>query len=89
MKEEDRAGADMVLKDGNLITNVFNRLIRTCFYAVQNNCDGKIPKGDASMFFKEIHSRFQILQFMTVHVCNIKRNRLKYITPIPQFFTQI
>ena len=48
MKEEDRSGVDMVLKDGNLITNVFNRLIRTCFYAIQNNCDGKIPKGDVS-----------------------------------------
>lgn len=45
MKEEDRVGADMVLKDGNLITNVFNRLIRTCFYAVQNNYDGKLPDG--------------------------------------------
>lgn len=48
MKEEDKVGADMVLKDGNLITNVFNRLIRTCFYAVQNNYDGKLPDGQAS-----------------------------------------
>ena len=48
MKEEERIGVDMVLKDGNLITNVFNRLIRSCFYAVQNNCNGKIPKGEAS-----------------------------------------
>lgn len=48
MKEEDRVGVDMVLKDGNLITNVFNRLIRTCFYAIQNNCDGKIPEGEVS-----------------------------------------
>lgn len=46
MKEEERVGADMVLKDGNLITNVFNRLLRTCFYAIQSNCDGKIPKGE-------------------------------------------
>ncbi len=47
MKEEERIGVDMVLKDGNLITNVFNRLIRSCFYAIQNNSDGKIPKGEA------------------------------------------
>ncbi len=47
MKEEDRTGVDMVLKDGNLITNVFNRLIRSCFYAVQSNYDGKIPEGEA------------------------------------------
>ena len=38
----------MVLKDGNSITNVFNRLIRTCFYSIQNNCNGKIPKGNVS-----------------------------------------
>lgn len=48
MKEEERVGVDMVLKDGNLITNVFNRLIRTCFYAIQNNCDGRIPEGEVS-----------------------------------------
>ncbi len=48
MKKEDRVGMDMVLKDGNLITNVFNRLIRTCFYAIQNNYGGKIPEGDVS-----------------------------------------
>lgn len=47
MKEEERVGVDMVLKDGNLITNVFNRLLRTCFYGIQNNCDSKIPKGEA------------------------------------------
>lgn len=48
MKKEDQVGVDMVLKDGNLITNVFNRLIRTCFYSIQNNCNGKIPKGNVS-----------------------------------------
>lgn len=48
MNEEERVGVDMVLKEGNLLTNVVNRLIRTCFYAIQNNCDGRIPKGEAS-----------------------------------------
>ena len=38
----------LFLKDGNLITNVFNRLIRTCFYAIQNNYGGKIPERDVS-----------------------------------------
>lgn len=54
MKEEDRTGVDMVLKDGNLITNVFNRLIRTCFYAIQNNYEGKIPKGEVSEQIKRM-----------------------------------
>ncbi len=48
MKEEDRVGVDMVLKDGNLLTNVFNRLIRSCFYATQTYFDGKIPSGEVS-----------------------------------------
>ena len=46
MKEEEKVGVDMVLKEGNLITNVYNRLIRSCFYAVQNNYGGRIPEGE-------------------------------------------
>ncbi len=48
MKEEERQGVDMVLKDGNLLTNVFNRLIRSCFYTTQMYFDGKIPTGEVS-----------------------------------------
>lgn len=54
MKKEEREGVDMVLKDGNLITNVFNRLIRSCFYAVQNNYAGRIPKGEVTAKIKEL-----------------------------------
>lgn len=43
MEEEDKQGTDTVLKDGNLLTNVFNRLIRSCFYTAQKHFDGKIP----------------------------------------------
>lgn len=35
MKEEEKVGVDPVLKEGNLLTNVFNRLIRSCFYTLQ------------------------------------------------------
>ncbi|MGL5150912.1 MAG: class I tRNA ligase family protein [Clostridium sp.] len=48
MKEEDKVGVDMVLKDGNLLTNVYNRLIRSCFYTAQNYFEGKIPSGEVS-----------------------------------------
>lgn len=48
MKESDRVGVDMVLKDGNLLTNVFNRIIRSCFYATQTYFEGKIPYGEVS-----------------------------------------
>lgn len=54
MRQEEKSGVDMVLKDGNLITNVFNRLIRSCFYAVQNNCEGKIPEGEVDDKIKEL-----------------------------------
>lgn len=37
LPESQRQGTDTVLKEGNLLTNVFNRLIRSCFYSLQEN----------------------------------------------------
>lgn len=48
MNEEDKQGPDTVLKDGNLLTNVFNRLVRSCFYTAQKYFDGTIPVGEIS-----------------------------------------
>ncbi len=39
----DPKEADPVLKDGNLLTNVFNRIMRSAFYTSQKYCNGKIP----------------------------------------------
>ena len=36
---------DPVLKEGNLLSNVFNRAVRSCFYSAQKYYDGKIPYG--------------------------------------------
>jgi methionyl-tRNA synthetase len=44
-KPED---ADPVVKDGFLLSNVFNRIIRTCFYSVQKYYDGMMPVGKVS-----------------------------------------
>lgn len=77
MKEEDRVGVDMVLKDGNLITNVFNRLIRTCFYAIQNNCDGKIPKGEACEEIKGMAEK-AVLEYER-HMYNHDFHRISYV----------
>ena len=44
-KPED---ADPVVKDGFLLSNVFNRIIRTCFYTVQKYYDGFMPVGKVS-----------------------------------------
>jgi methionyl-tRNA synthetase len=40
--------ADVVLKDGNLLTNVYNRLLRSCFYTTQKYFDNKIPNLEVS-----------------------------------------
>ena len=37
--------ADPVLKEGALLTNVFNRLARSCFYEAQKNFEGYLPLG--------------------------------------------
>jgi methionyl-tRNA synthetase len=44
--ESETAAADPVLKEGNLLTNVFNRFARTCFYTAQKYYDGRIPAGE-------------------------------------------
>ena len=37
---------DPVVKDGFLLSNVFNRIVRTCFYDAQKYLDGKMPVGE-------------------------------------------
>jgi methionyl-tRNA synthetase len=54
--------ADPVLKEGNLLSNVFNRAIRSCFYTTQKYYDGKIPVGDVSPEILE-ESRKTILEY--------------------------
>ncbi len=38
--------ADPVLKEGNLLSNVLNRAVRSCFYTAQKYCGGQIPEVD-------------------------------------------
>ncbi len=45
MNAEDQ---DVVLKDGNLLTHVFNRLVRSCFYTAQKYNEDRIPLLDVS-----------------------------------------
>lgn len=44
-KEDD---LDPMVSEGNLLTNVYNRILRTVFYSTQNNFDGIIPNGEIS-----------------------------------------
>ena len=39
---------DIVLKEGNLLTNVYNKILRTLFYAWQKYFDGIVPYGEVS-----------------------------------------
>ncbi len=48
LPKEERQGADPVLKDGNLLTNVFNKICRSCFYTLQKDFDGKLPNVEPS-----------------------------------------
>ncbi|MBQ9342056.1 MAG: class I tRNA ligase family protein [Lachnospiraceae bacterium] len=53
-EEKKNAGPDPVLKDGNLLTNVYNRLLRSCFYTTQEYYDGVLPVGEVDPKIKEI-----------------------------------
>ncbi len=77
MKEEERVGVDMVLKDGNLLTNVFNRLIRSCFYTTQNYFNGKIPAGDVSEKILNL-AKDKILEYER-HMYNHEFHRIAYV----------
>ena len=47
-KREDPRVADPVLKESALLSNVFNRLARSCFYEAQKNFGGMMPLGTPS-----------------------------------------
>ncbi len=45
-QRQDKRVADPVLKEGALLTNVFNRLARSCFYEATKSFDGYMPLGE-------------------------------------------
>ncbi|CRZ34393.1 methionyl-tRNA synthetase [Herbinix hemicellulosilytica] len=47
-QKDKQGGMDPVLNQGNLLTNVYNRLIRSCFYTAQKYYDSHIPEGKVS-----------------------------------------
>jgi methionyl-tRNA synthetase len=46
-------GFDTVTAEGNILTNVYNRLIRSCFYTMQKYYNGKLPQGEVSPEYKD------------------------------------
>jgi len=53
---------DTVLSEGNLVTNVLNRLVRSCFYTVQKYNGGILPECDVSSEVK-VQSDSTILEY--------------------------
>jgi len=43
---EGQDGFDATLAEGNILTNVYNRLIRSCFYSMQKHFNGNLPTGE-------------------------------------------
>ena len=77
MDEKDKSGEDIVLKEGNLLTNVFNRLVRSCFYTSQSYFDSRIPKGEISGKIL-MESKEAILNFER-HMYNHEFHSLTYV----------
>ncbi len=94
MKEEERVGVDMVLKDGNLFTNVFNRLIRSCFYAckVIAVLVHPIAPDGCEMFREYLHLGEELWDWCTIleplssYVEDLACHELKVLEPRVDFF---
>ncbi|MBE5963019.1 MAG: methionine--tRNA ligase [Lachnospiraceae bacterium] len=69
LPKEKQTGVDTVLKDGNLLTNVFNRLVRSCFYTIQKYCKGMLPEGepDEEIMLKAEEAAFTYERHMYRH----------------------
>ncbi len=77
MPEEERVGVDMVVKEGNLLTNVYNRLIRSCFYTTQNMFDGKLPVGEVTPSIVEF-AESKAYEYER-HMYNHEFHRISYV----------
>ena len=64
-KRNDPRVADPVLKEGALLTNVFNRLARSCFYEAKNNFDCQMPLGapseDVVKHAQEVMTQYDVI----------------------------
>lgn len=76
MKEEEKVGVDTVLKEGNLLTNVFNRLIRSCFYTLQS-LNENIPTEEVSEKIKASTEK-AVLEYER-HMYNQDFHRIAYV----------
>lgn len=76
MKEDEKNGTDPVLKEGNLLTNVFNRLIRSCFYTLQS-LNENIPREEVSEKIKVLTEK-AVFEYEK-HMYNQDFHRISYV----------
>lgn len=67
----NESAGDPVLKEGNLLSNVFNRAARSCFYGAQKYSSGKIPVGDVSAQVMEDANSLIIEYENRMHKCEL------------------
>ncbi|SFP95152.1 methionyl-tRNA synthetase [Lachnospiraceae bacterium XBB1006] len=77
LPKEEQQGVDPVLKEGNLLTNVFNRLVRSCFYSTQQYYDGIMPTGEVDEKILNI-CKDAILEYER-HMYNHEFHRVTYV----------
>lgn len=84
--------ADPVLKEGNLLSNVLNRLIRSCFYTLQKYYDSIVPVGAVSDEIKDTNEKI-ILGFEALmakgefHLAMAQLD--KYIRECSKYWTRV
>lgn len=85
--------SDPVLKEGNLLTNVFNRAVRSCFYTTQKYYDGIIPVGNISedvlnesreiiLEYEKLMAQFNfhlVMNLMDTYIRNINKDWAKHM----------
>ncbi len=62
--------SDPVLKEGNLLSNVFNRAVRSCFYTAWKYYDGRIPYGEISEEILDEAQRTLLEYERLMHKCD-------------------
>ena len=72
VKRDDARVADPVLKEGALLTNVFNRLARSCFYEAGKSFEGYMPLGAplpsvAERAHATLHSYDELMHRVELH----------------------
>ncbi len=77
LPKEEQIGVDPAVKEGNLLTNVFNRLVRSCLYSIQDNYDSKVQIGEVSPEIVD-ESHAALLEY-ELHMYNNDIHRIAYV----------